>query len=231
MEGKGLRSSSWMFLYAAVVGAVAFAATLGHLVVFFQPAESSSIRSTQSLRDFREAPWSNKVDVLLDLLTDAALIGLFVLQHRFLTAVHKRWQKHGLHPNLARSLYVLATCCCFELMIAFWRVLPSLQQNGWWWHEAYLWSTLYYAGWILAALQTFFLLDPLNFIGFQQDKQQERGLERLFQHMRHPLCTAVLLILWSRGLWTLDRLMLSSCLTAYLFLGHRLDEQDLSFVS
>ena len=52
------------------------------------------------------------------------------------------------------------------------------------------------------------------------------SLRRLYGHMRHPSFLALTLILWIHPLMTLDRFLLSFCLTGYMYLAWRPDLQD-----
>uniref|UniRef100_A0A8D0B7A9 Nurim n=1 Tax=Salvator merianae TaxID=96440 RepID=A0A8D0B7A9_SALMN len=49
---------------------------------------------------------------------------------------------------------------------------------------------------------------------------------RLYSHLRHPVYTEFLLILWVVPCLSLDRLLLALLFTAYLTFAHRLDQQD-----
>ncbi|XP_053578031.1 nurim isoform X2 [Bombina bombina] len=54
---------------------------------------------------------------------------------------------------------------------------------------------------------------------------------RLYAHLRHPIYLELLVIMWAVPALSPDRLLLSSFLTLYLSLVHRLDVQDYTYLS
>lgn len=54
--------------------------------------------------------------------------------------------------------------------------------------------------------------------------------QRLYAHLRHPVCVELLTVLWLLPTFPLDRLLLAVYLSVYLILAHSLDTQDCSYL-
>lgn len=54
--------------------------------------------------------------------------------------------------------------------------------------------------------------------------------QRLYEHLRHPVCVELLLVLWLLPTLTLDRCVLAAYLSLYLALAHSLDSQDCAYL-
>uniref|UniRef100_A0A672L8W0 Nurim n=1 Tax=Sinocyclocheilus grahami TaxID=75366 RepID=A0A672L8W0_SINGR len=55
--------------------------------------------------------------------------------------------------------------------------------------------------------------------------------QRLYSHLRHPVCVELLTVLWFLPTFPLDRLLLAVYLSVYLILAHSLDTQDCAYLS
>lgn len=54
--------------------------------------------------------------------------------------------------------------------------------------------------------------------------------QRLYSHLRHPVCVELLTVLWVLPTFPLDRLLLAVYLSVYLILAHSLDNQDCAYL-
>lgn len=55
--------------------------------------------------------------------------------------------------------------------------------------------------------------------------------QRLYAHLRHPVCLELGVVLWLLPTFPLDRFLLAGYLTVYLALAHSLDSQDCTYLS
>lgn len=55
--------------------------------------------------------------------------------------------------------------------------------------------------------------------------------QRLYSHLRHPVCLELAVVLWLLPALPLDRLILAGGLCTYLGLAHSLDTQDCEYLS
>lgn len=55
--------------------------------------------------------------------------------------------------------------------------------------------------------------------------------QRLYAHLRHPVCLELGVVLWLLPTFPLDRFLLAGYLTVYLALAHSLDTQDCAYLS
>lgn len=55
--------------------------------------------------------------------------------------------------------------------------------------------------------------------------------QRLYAHLRHPVCLELGIVLWLLPVFPLDRFLLAGYLTIYLALAHSLDTQDCAYLS
>ncbi|KAL5006200.1 hypothetical protein ScPMuIL_015006 [Solemya velum] len=183
--------------------------------------------------------------ILSLVFVDLLLVAIFILQHTMMAShsFRKRVKTWGLAP-LHRTGYNVATCLVLNLLIGYWQPISGVSlwllnvPSG-----SLLWTfffLLHTAAWCVIVLELL-IMDPLEFIGVKSVYYYVRDwysptyymsakLRHLFEHMRHPGATALLLILWLHPLMTLDRAMLAFLWTFYLSWGHRVTERDYIFV-
>jgi hypothetical protein len=56
------------------------------------------------------------------------------------------------------------------------------------------------------------------------------GVQRLYDHLRHPILLGFLLIAWTTPIMTLDHFFLAFALSSYLLLANGIDSEDIRFV-
>ncbi|KJE95902.1 hypothetical protein CAOG_06296 [Capsaspora owczarzaki ATCC 30864] len=174
------------------------------------------------------------------LVVDCGLLILFAVQH---SAMATQWFKTRvlarICPNIVeRSVYVLASSVCLEVVLLNWRfgsmvwdVSPHLRLPL---------DLAHILGWILifsAAVQ----VDYLELLGLLQIRYafinrdapivyRSQRVQALYRHMRHPMLIGALLVLLSTPVMTTDRLLLVVGFAAYEMAASRLDHRDVEYV-
>lgn len=173
----------------------------------------------------------------LSFVVDTALVALFALQHSVMARRgFKRWWTRFVPPALERSTYVLASTAALVLLMWQWRPLGGVI----WQVDHVALRTILYSvfvfGWVLLFVGTF-LIDHFDLFGLRQVWLALRDLPCaklpfiepwLYSRLRHPLCLGIIIALWATPTMTATHLGLAVGLTAYIFLGIRLEERDLS---
>lgn len=134
--------------------------------------------------------------------------------------------------EIERSTYVLISGVFMFVICFFWQPLAGT-----------VWSidnrivflilkTIHILGWLILVVATF-EIDHFHLMGLKQsfsldtpesDKLKENFLYRI---VRHPIQTGVLMGIWSTANMSMTQLMLSSCLSVYIFIGLYYEEKSL----
>ena len=61
--------------------------------------------------------------------------------------------------------------------------------------------------------------------------EKEPSAQRLYKHMRHPIVIALLIVVWTTPILTLDHFLLSILLSLYPLLANDVDENDMRYVT
>ncbi len=174
--------------------------------------------------------------VLLSLLIDAALLGIFVVQHTIMARpwFKRRWTSI-IPESIERSTFVLAASA--SLMIAFllWRPIPITI-----WHVdspliADLLIAVSLAGWLIVLVSSF-IINHFDLFGLRQTWLRLRGriyepvgfrLRGPYKLVRHPLMVGFLIAFWSTPHMTVGHLAFSILTTGYILMGICFEERDL----
>jgi protein-S-isoprenylcysteine O-methyltransferase Ste14 len=168
-------------------------------------------------------------------IVDAALIGLFGVQHSVMARQgFKRPWTRLVPEQVERSVYVLAASAVLILLFAFWRPIAGIL----WYVEGagalILWG-LFATGWLIVLLSTF-LINHFELFGLQQAWFHSRGREAaphrfrqpfFYKLVRHPLYSGFFLAFWSTPLMTYGHLLLALGMSAYILIAIRYEERDL----
>jgi protein-S-isoprenylcysteine O-methyltransferase Ste14 len=169
-------------------------------------------------------------------LVDAALLGLFAVQHSVMARpwFKRRWTRI-VPPAIERSTYVLAATAAVALLLWLWQPLPATVWSvGAGWGRAALWS-LYLLGWGFLVLSTF-ALGHFDLFGLRQALTRARGREYaepgfhepvLYRVIRHPIMVGFLVAFWAVPDMSVGRLLFAAAASAYIMVGVRLEEHDL----
>lgn len=182
-----------------------------------------------------DAPRSDSI--LIALLTNLALIGLFGVQHSVMARpAFKRWWTRYIPEPAERSTYVL--CTNMTLAILFWQWRPV---GGVIWefqHPASvaLAHVIFVLGWLTVVGSTF-ALNHFDLFGLRQVWLAFRGqtyqplefrIAGPYRLVRHPLYVGWLIVFWATPTMTIAHLLFAVGMTVYLLIAIPLEERNLA---
>jgi protein-S-isoprenylcysteine O-methyltransferase Ste14 len=169
------------------------------------------------------------------LVVNAALLGLFAIQHSVMARpAFKRWWTRIIPAASERSTYVLVSSLL--LLVLFWQWRPLLAPI--WSASGELATALtagYWTGWLVVLLSTF-MINHFDLFGLGQAWRawQRRPppptafVQRwLYRHVRHPIMLGFVIAFWCTPTMTLGHLVFALATTGYILVGTRLEERDL----
>jgi len=172
------------------------------------------------------------------LLVDALVLGLFAIQHSVMARpAFKRWWTRYVASSIERSTYVLLSSVLLGLVFVAWRPLPALvwDARGTW--LAPLLLALQAIGWLVVLLSTF-MISHFELFGLTQAWRSARSqslqpeapfVERFFyRFVRHPIMLGFLIAFWATPAMSQGHLLFALLTSAYILIGVRLEEADLS---
>lgn len=174
---------------------------------------------------------------LAAVVTDAALLGLFAAQHSVMARPAVKARLRRLVPShVERSTYVLLTSTALALAFWQWRPVPAVVWDVDGASGRDLLRALYVAGWVMVVGMTF-AIDHLDLLGLRQVGRRLRGLApaspgfRLpWPHrlVRHPMMVGFFPAFLAAPTMTAGHLLFAGLGCAYILVGVRLEERDLS---
>lgn len=215
-------------LVAVLYGIVAYSFSLAALLYLI--GFIGNLVVTKSIDSGTHGP------LLLSVVVDTMLIGLFAIQHSVMARQgFKRWWTRIVPPAVERSTYILSTS--FALLILFWQWQP-IPAKVWTVVDpiaAAVLSGTFWLGWVVLVVSTF-LLSHFEMFGLSQAFAQLFGKQLLeskfraplfYRRVRHPIYLGVLLAVWSTPAMTAGHLLFATLITGYILLGIQLEENDL----
>jgi protein-S-isoprenylcysteine O-methyltransferase Ste14 len=212
------------FLYGLICYAIAFITllyTCGFVGNFVVP---------RSLDAAPVLSWGNA------LLVDAALIGIFGIQHSVMARPgFKSWWTQFVPKPIERSTYLLFTGFCLGALFYFWQPI-----GGTLWHVTNTTGTailyaLFAFGWLLLLASTFWI-NHFDLFGLRQVWLYLRGKEYtqltfanpgVYNYVRHPIYVGWLLAFWSTPTMTVTHLVFALITTMYILVAIQFEERDL----
>jgi protein-S-isoprenylcysteine O-methyltransferase Ste14 len=172
----------------------------------------------------------------LAVLVDAALLGVFAVQHSVMARPwFKRHWTRVVPQSVERSTYVLAASLAVALLLWQWRPLADQVWSvdaGW--ARVLLWSG-YLLGWGVLVFSTF-MIGHFDLFGLQQvlarardGRYAEPGFREpwIYRLVRHPIMVGFLIAFWCTPDMSAGRLLFAGAATGYIMVGIRLEEHDL----
>lgn len=170
------------------------------------------------------------------LLTDAALLGLFAIQHSVMArqGFKRMWTKFVPQP-LERSTYVLLASAVLLAVTQFWQPMP---RTIWHVHAQPLviaLQILFSVGWLLVLIGTV-LIDHFDLFGLKQIWAYKRNVPYEpprfvtpgpYRMVRHPIYLGFVIAFWSTPHMTLGHLFFAVMCSAYILLAIQFEERDL----
>jgi protein-S-isoprenylcysteine O-methyltransferase Ste14 len=169
------------------------------------------------------------------LLIDAALLGVFAIQHSVMARpAFKAWWTKFVPPPVERSTYVLFASAALVLLFWQWRPLPKV-----------VWSlegpaatavlTISLAGFLIVLTSTF-LINHFDLFGLRQVHAYATGKEipppefstpLFYRVVRHPLYLGFMIAFWAAPVMSVGHLVFAGATTAYMLIAIQLEEHDL----
>jgi len=175
-------------------------------------------------------------NLLQALLIDVALLGAFALQHSIMARpAFKRLLTRYIPSTIERSTYVLSSSLLLGLVVYFWQPLGGVI---WQTNDVVLTSAIYslfFVGWTLLFIASC-QINHFDLFGLRQVWLEFLGKPYtqiafktpwLYRYMRHPLYVGMMIGLWATPVMTVAHLVFALLSTGYIFIGARLEENDL----
>uniref|UniRef100_A0A4W5MZW6 Nurim n=1 Tax=Hucho hucho TaxID=62062 RepID=A0A4W5MZW6_9TELE len=195
-------------------------------------------------------PWSVALrdsSVLKSVVVDLGLLALFTVQHSLLAWAPVKQACQSVLGVLNRAMYCSTTALALQILMHYWQpvtgapCLWSVRNAPWNTWFPLLCFTLHFLCWSIIC-SILLIFDYPELLGIKQVYYECLGLgdplalkspraQRLFAHLRHPVCVELAVVLWLLPALSLDRLLLAGSLSAYLALAHSLDTQDCAYLS
>lgn len=170
------------------------------------------------------------------LATNLGLLVAFALQHSVMARpAFKKWWTQFVPVEIERSVYVLFSSLALIAMFIWWQPLGGVI----WQVESHAGQIALYGayglGWCVV-LWTTFLINHFDLFGLRQvwlafKNQPYSELKFVtpwvYSVIRHPLYFGWLMVIWFTPTMTAAHLLFAVIVTAYIFVGIRLEEKDL----
>lgn len=170
------------------------------------------------------------------IIINVILLSLFALPHSIMArpAFKKAWTKIVPEP-IERPTYVLQSTLLLILVFWQWRPMTGVIWDVSEQPVAYIFWALFFGGWGLVLLSSFFI-DHFDLFGLRQPWLYWQGKEYtskpfatpgLYRFIRHPLYLGWFLFFWATPAMTYGHLLFAAVSSAYILVAVQLEERDL----
>ena len=171
------------------------------------------------------------------ILIDLALVAMFGIQHSVMARKPFKQALTRVVPQpLERSVYVLASSLVLLAVMLLWHPLPGVV----WQIEAQglrmtVWgifvfgiSMVFLSTWLIDHFELFGLSQPWREMRRKPAQLPRFRTPLFYRFVRHPLYLGFLIALWAAPTMSAGHVLFAFGMTAYIFIGARLEERDLA---
>jgi protein-S-isoprenylcysteine O-methyltransferase Ste14 len=170
------------------------------------------------------------------LIFNTCLSLLFFAQHSLMIRrPYRRWLSRHIRIEYHGTLYTIASGVALLTVFVFWQTSAITLANPQGIVRFMMRAVFFLSGvllvWTLGALRPF---DPFGLFGLVSHLRGAEPLQTPFvirgpyRWVRHPLYLVCLMAIWSGPELTADRMLFNALWTAWLVVGARLEERDLT---
>lgn len=183
------------------------------------------------------------ISVSWSLLVNTSLVILFIIQHSVMSSeqIKSFFNTYNLNP-IYRSIYIICTSLVLQILIKNWLYTPELilwelnfNLNSVHW----LYFGIHIISWVLIYVGNI-CMDVNELLGVKQvlyylkklpnpSNLKSPQLNRLYVRLRHPSFLAFFLIFWCTSVMSLDRFLLATILSLYMYIAWNTEFEDYSY--
>jgi len=222
-----------MGLLAALYGGIVYAIFLATFV--YAIGFVGNLLVPKSV-DLGLPPGASGEPLLLSLLIDVLLLGIFAIQHSVMARPQfKQWWLQFVPKSVERSTYVLLASLALILLFWQWRAMPDVVWQVANPAAANAVVALSFAGWLIVLASTFMinhfelfcLHQVFNNLAGQSMPTMHFKTPMLYNFVRHSIYLGFIIAFWAAPTMTVGHLLFAAVTTAYIFVGIFLEEHDL----
>ena len=181
----------------------------------------------KSIDSGKEGPFAQS------LLIDAALLGLFAVQHSVMARPGFKSFWTRLVPKVVeRSTYVLLASLALDLLFWQWQPLLGIIWNIQNSTGILVLQIVFFAGWAIVLVSTF-LINHFDLFGLRQvflyEKYKDLGFRTpgFYRFVRHPIMVGFIIAFWATPKMTVGHLVFAIATTTYILIAIQIEERDL----